>query len=816
VNAKKFFWTGLFCLVITTLFSTWSLWTFRESQALRKSSSAMQAALDDVLESLQAADIAILMYQRSESRQELQRFALSYEAVQKELTILEAQYLTMKRQGYVDEPIEKAIQLLAILIQEKSGLLLGMVNRHQDPLDFENLSRLLEQDLATSQAIEGKIQVLDRLLSRQAQAHEAFLETNRNLMVTSNFLLMLASVALLAGGWWGLSQEIKRRIRVEGELRSAQEVAIRASRQKSDFLAAMSHEIRTPLNGILGLSEMMEREAKGEMKRRASVIHQSGQVLLRLVNEVLDLAKIEAGKLELEIERIQLSEVIESVCDLFASKAQEKELGLLANYDAPTEAWYALDGSRVSQIVNNLVGNAVKFTEKGSVEVSSRIRQKQDGFREWCFEVRDSGPGIEPQLRAKLFEQFRQGKDGKPGEGSGLGLSIAQSLAKKMGGEISYEAPSGGGSLFRLVIPVSLLEEAQSPPQLGSDLWIALGVRGIEFKVIEAAALRLGARCVAQELQGFDPGALKNAKAVFLGDPNVSGLAELIDKPLLFCGPTRLCPAGSRIIYPLTIGRIQRSFSVSEEGFSQTPLVPLEEGAKEERALSLPRLLLVEDNPTNQLLAEALLSKAGYGVTIAPDGETAVALAKAESFALILMDCRLPGIDGFEATKSIREMERANGRHRVSIVALTANLAITDRDRCLAAGMDDFLAKPFKRDELLSVVSKWTSESLIVDWSVLNDLASKTNTDLTNRLLAAFRSSLEKALESFRQQPKSADSLLYLAHQLKSSAASVGARAFSQRMGELEEKIEQKLEYSLVLDQALKEGDSLLRVLSSK
>jgi PAS domain S-box-containing protein len=392
----------------------------------------------------------------------------------------------------------------------------------------------------------------------------------------------------------GAFQDITARRLADGEVRQAKDKAEIAARAKGAFLATMSHEIRTPMNAVLGYAEMLlEGQLGAEQREQAEIIHRSGQGLLRLIDDILDFSKAEAGKLSLEKIPVDLCQVAVDVVRMLQGKAADKNIELRLDYGGAPDFFAVADPARVRQVLLNLVGNAVKFTSEGGVRLQLDVA---DGGMV-RIEVRDSGIGIPRDQQARLFREFEQVDDSTRRRfgGTGLGLAISKQLVGAMGGSIGVDSEEGFGSTFWFTLPA-----APSPT-----------------------------------------GAEASATPVPQKEPAMAG-----------------------------------------------------------------RVLLAEDNPLNQKLARALLERQGLHVDLANDGAEAISLAGQQRYDLILMDCVMPGVDGFHAARAIREQEMRQG-FRVPIVALTANALAEDRAACLAAGMDDFVAKPFPRQTLMQALQKW-------------------------------------------------------------------------------------------------------------
>ena len=538
----------------------------------------------------------------------------------------------------------------------------------------------------------------------------------------------------------GIHLDVSDRKMAEEVLRQAKETAEAASRAKSQFLANMSHEIRTPMNGVLGMAELLLRCALGDKERHLTEsIHRSGTVLLALINDILDFSKIEAGKLQLETIPFEIRRTIQEAVDLAMPEVQKKHLKISWHVAGDIPAYLLGDPMRLRQIIVNLVGNAVKFTEQGVIEVAVSVESQQGELYGLSIMVRDTGIGISPEAQAHIFAAFSQadGSTTRKYGGTGLGLAIVKQLVTLMGGHIEIHSAPGEGSTFTF---------------------------SAYFKQ---------------------------------------------------CDPVQ---------------RLQPS-SAEERGIDAEPFAHHAEGSEQ------VRILLVEDNPVNREVACGMLETLNFRIDTAENGREAVAAVESAAYALIFMDCQMPEMDGLTATKLIREREASIAPlsplnvHRsvchVPIVALTAHAMQGDREVCLAAGMDDYLTKPFTLSQLEQVLARWVCNRRPVQVKVCGDvtkaplqqevpalqkgeprqdtIVEPTTIDqaalaairalqrpgqpnIVTRVLAQYVDTSTEIVDRIRRAVLSKDAveLRAAAHRLKSSSAQLGATALASDCRELE------------------------------
>ncbi|MCK6445654.1 MAG: response regulator [Planctomycetes bacterium] len=567
-----------------------------------------------------------------------------------------------------------------------------------------------------------------------AGLYDARLVGVRNAALASIVVALLFAITIGVGVWRLRRDEASQWLRLErtsAQLAVARDTAEAATRAKSEFLANMSHEIRTPMNGVLGMSELLLcTKLDADQREFAQTVQTSARGLLALLNDVLDFSKLEAGRLQLDAQDFELEDVIWGVAELFAAQAQKKGVELVCTCAADACGTWRGDPLRVRQVLINLVGNAVKFTERGRVEL--RVRKATPGF---VVDVVDTGIGIDGEGRARLFQSFSQvdGSMARRFGGTGLGLAISRRLVEAMHGSIGVESSPGAGSTFRVSLPLDFVRAVEvdaDAARLSGSRVLVVATRSASSTALLAEIARFGITTTVVDGADDALAALRDTTTrvdAVLVDVAVSGtdvarfvhaLRAQLGAPLPPCCVVSAWPERSELEVPASVAPAARlTYPVRPSRLARALVRALFEPAKRlAEAPSLVRqpteaprsglsVLVVEDNTVNQRVVLRMLERLGARATAVSGGVEALHATAAQTFDLVLMDCQMPGMDGFEASRALREREVHGGR-RLPIVALTANALSGDRERCLEAGMDDYLAKPVSMGELSRVLGE--------------------------------------------------------------------------------------------------------------
>jgi signal transduction histidine kinase/CheY-like chemotaxis protein len=487
---------------------------------------------------------------------------------------------------------------------------------------------------------------------------------------------------------------------------------------KLQLLATMSHEMRTPLNGILGMTSLLlDTALEPNQRAYAESVRESGVALLALINDLLDYSKIEAGHMEIERHAFSAAGMVQSVAELLSPKAVDKNIEITAYVDSAIPAQLLGDEARLRQVLINLAGNGVKFTDTGGVSIEAHLASLENGVARVTFGVRDSGIGIPRDKQATIFEEFAQGESGaaRKREGTGLGLAIARKIVRAMGGDITLASAPAKGSAFTFTLEIAYEGAAPEKPE------------AYDTPIIIATRSPIIARNMKQQLR-----AIGAAKIIPADCPNAALEAIKTHPDAVLMCDTDIAEESARalgekaarsyvLLSPQARGRIA---GLREAGFDGYFIKPtrqsslykqlLEDGVDGPLELTTPIqpkrdraycVLLAEDNQINAVLATTIIKRAGHHVDVAHNGAEAVDAVSARPYDLVLMDLHMPEMDGLEATRRIRNL--AGEMRRVPIIALTASAMAADRQKCIAAGMDDFLSKPFEPGDLTNLLAKW-------------------------------------------------------------------------------------------------------------
>lgn len=746
------------------------------------------------------------------------------ESNRQELSLLEQQLTGI--QSTLEESEGRLAENSAALIEKEKILAEkeAFIESYSQRIE-RNLRRLEDQERSIAEH-EQQISQQDQVLMKQVST----IENQRFILIAAAVILLLV-VTLIIIIFRGYRSKHRLALQLEGkslELGVANEKLVQVTEAKSRFLSAMSHEIRTPMNGVIGMAELLEgTELSNQQSEYVSLIIKSADTLLGLINDILDFSKIEAGRLDLESIAFNLRDILGDTLQTLALRANEKKLELTFHIPPNIPDRLIGDPLRLRQILVNLVGNAIKFTESGEVAVDLLLQSSTDDRVDLLFEVRDTGIGITESQQSKVFKAFDQADSSTTRQfgGTGLGLSIARQLAEMMGGSMTVSSKLGEGSKFSFSAHFHLSDEPQpvslDPGALKGLRALVVDDNSTNRMILEELLINWGLSVCA--VDGGEKALNEIDQAKQNGDsfsialldvmmPNMDGFevaARIRQRPE---------QAETRILMLTSAGRSNTEEICQRLDISRVLLKPVKQSDlqraitdslgvttaagqsnRAEQAVSaaqVRRILLVEDNPVNLKVAMELLRNRGHSIEVARNGAEAVSATAKQTFDVVLMDVHMPVMDGLSATRIIRDRERAEGKH-VPIIALTAGATVEDRENSIAAGMNDFVSKPFRSEELFQAVentsSDWQEETKpaaasnevvnagsdnCLDWQgALRNLEGDEEflAELSGMFLSQYPGLMDAVLEAVSNED--ADELRKAAHSLKGSALVIGGQA---------------------------------------
>ncbi|MBF0362900.1 MAG: response regulator, partial [Oligoflexia bacterium] len=847
---------SIFCVLIVSALSYFSIEGLQKTIELERKYLEIQTRVGDVFETLLEVELLHReSWQNSRPPDYSERYKRKIllindglqalgELIEKD-SVMNVLYIDLKSR------VEKKLKDMDIL----DGIYSRPEGLRKKLLEEKGESKnILEYNLEQNERLRYEIKVIaediDKMAKLELKKNEEKSNHNAHEAIISIFMGSFFGCAFLLVFYYLIRIEFKRRHKVEEELIHSNKMAMAATNTKSQFVAAVGHEIRTPLNGIIGISELLISRAKDhELKQKLDIIYRSGISLLKIVNDILDFSKIEAGRIDLEIGNCSLIEVVENAIELLYAKAREKNIHILSYIDSDIPQILLADGSRISQILMNLIGNAKKFTNNGHISVDVMLSKQNGNIYQILFEITDSGAGIAEDKLDLLFKPFNQIVNNRVGkqEGTGLGLSICKSLVTLMEGEIGVRSKVGVGSTFWFSLPMkSIHVDSNVDSNIDSNI-----VEESKLKIrsyFDKVYLIDRSRCVAIWLQKYLSDFaisfqnITSDNSVIISEKDRYKYEyeyEYGEKKLLIVGPDdelkneyitkfdKICllindqetcyhSLEDKIIYlRLPLKRMQLILLLENKG-RELENQHIVEDVKNELNRDM-LALIVEDNQMNQILLKAQLEELGLRSHSASNGQEAIEMWERIRYDLILMDCQMPIMDGFDACREIRFRESERKFLRATpIVAITADASKENRERCISMGMNDFLAKPFIFMDLKKIVERWSQSTSSTSMQPLTDslkkLSHQTTPAVVKKLITSFLKTMPQTLDEMQEIIKRGEGchdnqymineFSRVAHRLKSSAAILKA----DEMVEICEKLEKKdnLDLAMINHQYIK------------
>lgn len=678
---KGSYFLGFISLVVLLCVFQYNKSNYEETENLLHSTYVAKDKIKDIKDSFYEIDIQLVSY--SINLNEVDRYIIAKDLLDLEDNVRDLNQILLEIAKY-----EEGRDVLDFLIQVDNRHFVDYFISRESTLSFINKKERVYQG-----KIKNDLTRLEQVLQNKIDTILQQREMRRDVVRSYYMFLIGLSLCSFTLYAWSMQRETKRRSVLLRQLEMAVSSSKKNLELKNQFVANISHEIRTPLNGIIGVSKLLKENIDTEKRDfYLDLINNSGNLLLKIVNDLLDFSKADANKIELELAEFDLINSNEQVLGMHLQKVKNKSLRIYAEYDPKIKHKYLGDQSRVIQIISNLVGNAIKFTDNGYVQIKLQMQKENiaEGVDLIKCEVIDTGIGISEEDMELLFQPFNQIKNKHSGEGTGLGLAISKRLVNLMNGKIGVSKTDGNQTVFWFSIP---LKRMNMRPKLELD------ANNFEFLTYNISSQTMGylntfANQFKIKQSAFSSKSNINNRSIVLLE-NEEDLAALKDIEI------------KKVVIPdvvstnILVNKLKENFV--PEVVQPIKVVTAEQVVEQPLTAKSCKIsiLLVEDNITNQILAQELLEKKGYRVTIANDGREAIEKIQDISFDLVLMDCQMPVLGGIEATEEIRRDQKTYPKNKnLPIIAMTANAMKTDFEKCIAAGMNNYISKPFDIDEL--------------------------------------------------------------------------------------------------------------------